>query len=49
MSGKIKRKLEAKTLIEKCNILRELEKGMTNKEASEKYNFNLEKKVRKTL
>ena len=37
MSGKIKRKLETKTLIEKCNILREIEKGMTNKEASEKY------------
>ena len=37
MSGRNKRKLESKTLVEKCNILREIEKGMTNKDASKKF------------
>ncbi|XP_037779428.1 tigger transposable element-derived protein 4-like [Penaeus monodon] len=33
----VKRKLNNTKLIKKCQIIREVEKGMTNKEASEKY------------
>ena len=32
----VKRKLNTKTLKEKCNILSHIEKGMTNKEATDK-------------
>ena len=33
----VKRKLKNKKLIQKCQIIREIEKGMANKEASEKF------------
>ena len=33
----VKRKLKNTKLIQKCQIIREIEKGMTNKEASEKF------------
>ena len=33
----VKRKLKNKKLIQKCQIIRRIEKGMTNKEASEKF------------
>ena len=35
--NKSKRKLETKTLVEKCKILREIEKGMSNKDAAKKF------------
>ena len=33
----VKRKLNTKTLKEKCDILSHIEKGMTNKEAADKF------------
>ena len=33
----VKRKLKSIKLIQKCQIIRQIEKGMTNKEASEKF------------
>ena len=33
----VKRKLKNTKLIQKCQIIRQIEKGMTNKEASEKF------------
>ena len=33
----VKRKLNTKTLKEKCNILSHIEKGLTNKEAADKF------------
>ena len=33
----VKRKLTNKTLVQKCEIIRHIEKGMTNKEASERF------------
>ena len=33
----VKRKLDTKTLTEKCDILSHIEKGMTNKEAADKF------------
>ena len=33
-----KRKLQSKTLLDKCNALRDIERGMTNKDVSMKYN-----------
>ena len=33
----VKRKLKYRKLIRKCQIIRQIEKGMTNKEASEKF------------
>ena len=33
----VKRKLTNKTSVQKCEIIRQIEKGMTNKEASERY------------
>ena len=33
----VKRKLDTKTLKEKCDILSHIEKGMTNKEAADKF------------
>ena len=33
----VKRKLKSTKIIQKCKIIKEIEKGMTNKEASEKY------------
>ena len=33
----LKRKLNNVSLIQKCQIIREIEKGMSNKEAAEKY------------
>ena len=33
----VKRKLKNTNLIQKCQIIREIEKGMANKEASEKF------------
>ena len=33
----VKGKLNAKTLLEKCDILSHIEKGMTNKEAADKF------------
>ena len=39
----VKRKLNNVSLIQKCKIIRHIEKGMTNKAASEK--FGIPKKV----
>ena len=33
----VKRKLTNKTLVQKCEIIRHIEKGMTNREASERF------------
>ena len=33
----VKRKSTNKTLVQKCEIIRHIEKGMTNKEASERF------------
>ena len=33
----VKRKLTNKTLVQKCEIIRHIEKGMTNKEASKRF------------
>ena len=33
----VKRKLKKTKLIQKCQIIRQIEKGVTNKEASEKF------------
>ena len=37
MMSAFKRKLKNTKLIQKCQIIRQIEKGMTNKEASEKF------------
>ena len=33
----VKRKVNTKSLGEKCNVLKDLESGMSNKEVAEKY------------
>ena len=39
----VKRKLNTKTLKEKCDILSHIEKGMTNKEAADKFGVSKNK------
>ena len=39
----VKRKLKNAKLIQKCQIIRQIEKGMTNKEASEKFGIPIRK------
>ena len=36
-NSSVKRKLTNKTLVQKCEIIRHIEKGMTDKEASERF------------